>query len=90
MCKHYKEASVLELEVRIRIKKRIITNLRTTCLRLLYAEATYARYIFRSIIVREVTTIDTKVNIQDTCYSKSNKEVTISVEGRHREYIFLT
>lgn len=90
MCEHYIEASMLQLEVSISIQMWIVTNLCTARIGLLYTKSTDSRYILWRIITCEVTTVNTKVNIQHTCYLESYKQVTIGVECRYWEYLCLT
>lgn len=80
MREHYIEASMLQLEVSISIQMWIVTNLCTARISLLYTKSTDSRYILWRIITCEVTTVNTKINIQHTCYLKSYKQVTISVK----------
>ena len=90
MREHYEEASMLQLEVSISIQMWIVANLCTARIGLLYTKSTDSRNVLWRIITCEVTTVNTKVNIQHTCYLESYKQITISVECRYWEYIFLT
>ena len=90
MREHYIEASMLQLEVSISIQMWIVTNLCTARIGLLYTKSTDSRYVLWRIITCEVTTVNTKVNIQHTCYLESYKQITICVKCWYWEYICLT